>query len=88
MRILNSPDEFSPGGNPQDRGTVIDPTKYLPQGFTPVYSDPADANATLQQVAADTQALIQAGGPMNQVLNTLLGVLGTALGATAKIAIP
>lgn len=76
-------DEFGP--NPQDRFSVIDPTKNFPAGFTPAMGDPDDANTTLQGVADDTQKLIQGGAPLNEVVNTLLGTLGFALGASKVI---
>ena len=75
-------DKFSPDGNPQDRAVVIDPTKYFPPDFTPVYGDVDEANATLDAVAKDTADLVAKGGTINQVLNTLLPILGTVLGAT------
>lgn len=77
------PDEF--GANPQDRFQPIDPVKYFPVGYAPSMADPADADTTLQSVADDTNKLIQGGAPLNQVVNTLLGVLGTALGASKVI---
>ncbi len=75
-------DKFSPDGNPQDRAVVIDPTNFLPAGFTPAYGSEDEANAALDAVAKSTAALIQGGGTLNQVLNTLLPVIGALAGAT------
>lgn len=74
-------DAFGP--NPQDRFTTVDPVSFLPVGFTPVYGDPVDAQQALDNVQTEVDKMVQGGAPLNQVLDTVLGVVGKLLGVAA-----
>lgn len=76
-------DEFSPGGNPQDRFKTIDPASYLPADFVPATVNPLDAQATIDAVEVDILQAQQAGD-LNKALDISLGVLRAVLGV-AKV---
>lgn len=76
-------DEFSPGGNPQDRFTIVKPEEYLPPRFVPAQIDAQDAQVTIDAIEADMRAAA-ASGQLNQVLDIALGVLRAVLGV-AKV---
>ena len=67
-------DKFGP--NPQDNFRVIDPSSFLPSGWTAAYADPEDAQKALDNVQAATDELA-AQGKWNEALNVALGVVKT-----------
>ena len=70
--MSNDPDPFGP--DPLKGAAIINPSSFLPTGFTPAYADPADGQAAVDAVTAKAEALARQG-QWNEALQVALSAV-------------